>query len=607
MANRYSWTSLFIAILLVVAIALAGASKAAEYEGQKVYTSGKYSYFLDDRGALIIKKYLGSDSHIDVPESIDSMPVKGIGVVAFFGLKNLSSINLPENLESIGDRSFSYCEGLKEINLPEGLKSIGEEAFSECIRLESLSLPNSLETIKANPFTNTYVRLYIDDNHPYFELIDGALIEKSTRTLVSYPYEKQNAIYKVPEGTFAIGPLAFYGSESLKSVALPEGVKAIGERAFHDCKNLVSIELPDSLEVIGEWAFYACHSLDNVALPEGLKLIDERAFENCFDLRVISFPNSLETIVKNPFVRAPINISIDEAHPNFELIDGVLLERATKTLVTYPFGKKGSIYKVPDGVLAIGDGAFTDSRRLTSIGLPEGLEIIEDKAFSYCRNLKHIVWPSSLKSIGDSGFSTCESLEKVSLPEGLEVIGDGAFYDCIALAKVSLPKSLKSLGDSAFSYCEKLKAIALPKSLETITGNPFTDANIRIDMDSDHPHLELIEGVLFHKATKTLISYPYSKRDSTYIVPEGVLKIGKGAFADGSYLKTLVLPEGINTIEDHAFFWCGNLKAINLPKSLEYMGDKAFWYTSFDVITLSRGSYAEGWVKEKELAFRYED
>ncbi len=45
-------------------------------------------------------------------------------------------------------------------------------------------------------------------------------------------------------------------------------------------------------------------------------------------------------------------------------------------------------------------------------------------------------------SIGDGAFLDCERLTSVTIPNGVTSIGDNAFIGCLGLASVTIPKSL---------------------------------------------------------------------------------------------------------------------------------------------------------------------
>ena len=65
--------------------------------------------------------------------------VTGIREYAFGGCTDLTSINIPESVISIGDGEFSNCIGLASINIPESVISIGDYAFGGCSSLKSIS------------------------------------------------------------------------------------------------------------------------------------------------------------------------------------------------------------------------------------------------------------------------------------------------------------------------------------------------------------------------------------------------------------------------------------------------------------------------------------
>ena len=186
-------------------------------------------------------------------------------------------------------------------------------------------------------------------------------------------------------------------------------VQEIGEDAFSFCNSLTSVILPDSLSSIGDDAFSRCSFLTSITLPDSLTSIGGNPFSGCSSL-------------------AEIDVSPD--NPVFVQIDGVLYEKATKTLICYPAGKAGDSFAVPDGILVIGDDAFSFCNALTSITLPDGLASIGDFAFSGCYSLTSVTLPDGLTSIGDLAFFYCSSLTSATLPDSLTSIGYFAFMGC---------------------------------------------------------------------------------------------------------------------------------------------------------------------------------
>ena len=72
--------------------------------------------------------------------------------LTFSGCSGLEEIELPEDLEEIGERAFFCCTSLTEIEIPDPVETIGDYAFSLCVKLEKIELPEDLETIGPNTF-----------------------------------------------------------------------------------------------------------------------------------------------------------------------------------------------------------------------------------------------------------------------------------------------------------------------------------------------------------------------------------------------------------------------------------------------------------------------
>ena len=67
-------------------------------------------------GGIEVAKYNGSSASLTIPETVNGKTVIRIGASAFEGNTTLTSINLPDTVQVIGERAFANCTNLSEMN-----------------------------------------------------------------------------------------------------------------------------------------------------------------------------------------------------------------------------------------------------------------------------------------------------------------------------------------------------------------------------------------------------------------------------------------------------------------------------------------------------------
>ena len=130
--------------------------------------------------------------------------------------------------------------------------------------------------------------------------------------------------------------------------------------------------------------------------------------------------------------------------------------------------------EIADGVTSIGEGAFADCERLTSVTIGNSGKSIGVLAFWDCYSLTSVTIPNSVTSIGDGAFSGCDGLTSVTIGNSVKSIGEEAFLSCCGLTSVTIGNSVTTIGSSAFSGCRGLTSVTIPNSVTTIGGWAFS-------------------------------------------------------------------------------------------------------------------------------------
>lgn len=234
----------------------------------------------------------------------ENSKVASIGQNAF-AHTNISTINVPDNVTSIGDNALSYCTNLTSINIGKNskLESIGANAFSYChINTDAeieLYIPAGVTSIGERAFLQSGIsNIVVDANNTSYSAENGMLFNKDKTKLVCY-YASDSAVCLVPSTVTEIAKYAFYSNDDLLTVVLPDGIEKIGDYAFGNCLYLSNINLPKSLETIGNYAFHFCQSFKGEAgmlvLPDRVVSIGADAF-NSTGTTQIHIPSSVLAI-----------------------------------------------------------------------------------------------------------------------------------------------------------------------------------------------------------------------------------------------------------------------------------------------------------------------
>ncbi len=139
-------------------------------------SSNPTDYFTISDGVLSFSEsaYSGP-SELIVPETINGQRVLSLSDGCFENCTSLTTVILPESLESIGKHAFRGCSAIRGIEIPESVDRIGIEAFYGCTALEAVCLSDSLDYIGPGAFgecNKLYYILFLGEHQEWIELYD---------------------------------------------------------------------------------------------------------------------------------------------------------------------------------------------------------------------------------------------------------------------------------------------------------------------------------------------------------------------------------------------------------------------------------------------------
>ena len=224
---------------------------------------------------------------------------------AFYNCTNLTSVTIPNTVDSIGEWAFAYSTNLGSVTLGSAVTTIGYGAFYGCTGLSLLVIPDSLTTIGSHAF--------------------------------SIPNCHVSAV-SIPNTVTTIGEHAFSGWGNLTTLTIPRSVTYIGDWAFAACTSLATVNfyadsctymgsttapvfdndihiqtlhIGNTVKTIPANAFYGCSGISTVTIPASVSSIGSHAFAGCSGLTSITAKRAVAPVAgDNAFDNIPASIPV---------------------------------------------------------------------------------------------------------------------------------------------------------------------------------------------------------------------------------------------------------------------------------------------------------
>ncbi len=383
---------------------------------------------------------------IVIPETHKDLKVKSIRENAFKN-KEITSLVIGDNVETIGANAFYYCKGLTKINLGKNLKVIKENAFAGLtafdmpVSSQRITMYDSIEKIEKNAFhsiashssrgtfnfigdINSYLSIDFDNkysipvkNYDFYlngELLEHVVIDKAEK-VPDWAFIDQNNIKSYTIGTQVkyIGQEAlsgnYWGTFELKYQGSLEQLfniekgttpdkyddeyawTATGYDLYIENQKITKIDL-SNLQIIPQKLLPRCNSLEEVITANNLLIIEEMAFLGCSSLKKITLPDSVTYIGKNAFYECE--------SLQFQEKDGLkyLGNENNKFLFLYGLNN----YEITSAIIAqnckfISNVAFWFYPELVSVEIPDSVTNIHAYTFNGCQSLENISFNGNIE------------------------------------------------------------------------------------------------------------------------------------------------------------------------------------------------------------------
>lgn len=352
----------------------------------------------------------------------DTASTMVIGAEAFYNT-NISEVNFPSSLNTIGEGAFASNKNLKYVNFSDSSKGIAikDYAFYDCNALMDLPL----------------------ENKQIYKIGEGAFATKSVENSSCKTFTFPSII----DDPANLGDLILAGRSGLKNVKMPinlgfENTAVLKDHIFQGCSGLECVEFPDN----------GNGSCGYIKFGPGMfSSVTNKSF-------YVKGPAMAEDGMTKAYPRTstwacqmrdgssiPYMYEID-GKPFYEISDGTYLKLIDSDGILcscdFVAGAKDIVLNIEGTVgnktvVGIADGCFSKE----FLGYVTELVIEDDVA---------------IKSIGNNVFAGASKMKEAYIGNLVESIGNDCFNGCTDLTKVTFGTGINSIGARAFKGCSKL-------------------------------------------------------------------------------------------------------------------------------------------------------
>ncbi len=550
----------------------------------------------------ILTKYCGDGTEVVIPNEIEFNDKK-------------------YEINCINDEAFAHCYSITSVTLPNTINSIKKNAFNLCESLDSVYCKGTIKdwcniefnTYASNPMSYANHFFVLNSNKQYVELTE----------------------IKIPNTVTCIGSYQFYNFKNITSITLPSSITSIKNHAIYDCsalenlyydgnienwcnivfediysnpmyyaknfymlnsnneyETLTNIEIPETITHIGAYQFYNIKTISNITIKGKITYVGDYAFHGLELLKTIEIPNSVTSIGKGIFRECT---SIEKLTIPFVGVGSNLSN--TGKLKDLFSGAVPSTLKelvILDNCVTLEREALYGCESLTSVTLPKSIKTIGYNAFSSCSSLENVYYTGTIEDWCNISFNSeqsnpmCyashiymlnseneyEEVTDIVVPNTIKEIGNYQFYGFNSVKHIIIQNGATSIGCNAFENCLSLESITLPSSIKKIATIVFYKSNLMENVYYNGTIEDWCE-ITFDNLFSTPMSYGkhfYLLNDNDQyeeltkiVISDKVTNIGDYQFYGFDNVTEVTVSSSVVTIGKSAFESCKSLKKMTLP------------------------------------------
>lgn len=417
-----------------------------DYSGEAYY---EWGYYLGENEWMNASGHPFAHSQISTISFEKGSRLKELGTWAFAGAEYLSSLTLPETVETVGTAIFEGCTSLLEWNIPSHVKKITGPVYdASSVLYPMVESPENLEYV--GPLGLMRVC------NTELDLSNCAYV--GDYALFDCPYLSE--VKWLSSGVLTLGQGITLSSPNVTEFAIPSGVTAInGNTApFEGTEiSVVSCEAHSrlsELQIGFQSSNITCVDLSNVesqsfVIDGGVDKNHRGAFAGMDNLSELKLPRCVDLYIYSTSSGVELN-----GIPNIKILE-IPETVQSITCDTYSLFKNSSVEEIRylgSNIRFEGSALFAEMPMLKKVSFPNASTDLIKNMFYGCKSVESIDLPYAT-SLPASSFSDCSSLASFKIAPTVLSIGEYAFARCNALQELVVPATVVNIDEDAFTNC----------------------------------------------------------------------------------------------------------------------------------------------------------